>query len=215
MHKTQSIPEEIVTLSLGFTLALFVWTASGTPVVAAECDAASADETKVEGQETASDSSSHCESVKKANYKKVACLHPHAACPESEQVIETLKTISHLYSEGNFDELSNFVDDGITTFDEKSNKLIVGKQAVMEDIKKRWSSAHDSGNPILSFTINHPYAKVTGDHAVVTFEGVKTIGGKNPETLVSRCTDMFVKKDGTWKKLYYRSSWKKGKPTGT
>ncbi len=215
MNKTQSILEEIVTLSIGFTLALFVWTASPLPVVAADCDSASAEQAKCDDKDKASDSGSQCESAKKTHFKKVACLHPHAACPESEQVIETLKTISHLYSEGNFNELSNFIDDGITTFDEKNNKLIVGKDAVMDDIKKRWNSAHDQGSPILSYTINHPYAKVTGDHAVVTFEGVKTIGGKNPETLVSRCTDMFVKKEGTWKKLHYRSCWKKGKPTGT
>lgn len=146
-----------------------------------------------------------------AHYKKVVCSNPHAACEESEKVIETLKLLSHLYSEGKFDEMSNYIDDGITTFDEKKNKLIVGKEAVVSEIKTRWNAAHSSGSPIVNYTINHPYAKVTGDQAVVTFEAVKTIGGKNPETMVSRCTDIFVKKDGTWKKLHYRSCWKKGK----
>lgn len=144
---------------------------------------------------------------------KVACMDPHARCPESEKVIETLKRMSHLYSEGNFEELSKYMDDSCTTFDEKKNKLIVGKEAVVEDIKCRWTAAHSSSSPIVSYTINHPYAQVTGDQAVVTFEAVKTIGGKNPETRVSRCTDIFVKKDGVWKKSHFRSCWKKGKPS--
>jgi len=158
------------------------------------------------------DSAVHDEhAAKSSKVGKVACMNAHAACAESEKVIETLKHMSHLYSEGKFDEFSQYIDDGITTFDERNNKLIVGKQAVVDDIKSRWSAAHSAGSPIVTYTINRPYAQVQGDQAVVTFEAVKTVGGKNPETMVSRCTDIFVKRDGTWKKMHYRSCWKKGK----
>ncbi len=142
---------------------------------------------------------------------KVSCVGAHAACPESEKVIETLKQLASAYTEGNFVELAKFMDDGVTTFDEGTHRLIVGKQAVVDDIKKRWEAAHAANAPVLSYTINNPYAQVTGDRAVVTFEAIKTVGGKHPETLVSRCTDIFVKRDDGWKKLHYRLCWKKSK----
>lgn len=157
-----------------------------------------------------SEEGAHCH-IKQVHYKKISCDHPHAACVESERVIETLKLMAHLYSEGNFDEYSKYIDENATTFDEKKNKLIVGKAAVVEDMKARWSAAHANGTPIVNLSINHPYAQVTGDQAVVTFEAVKTMGGKDSETMSSRCTDIFVKKDGIWKKLHYRSNWKKCK----
>lgn len=144
-------------------------------------------------------------------HHKVTCVGPHAACPESEKVIETLKQLASAYTEGNFTELSKYMDIGVTTFDEGSHRLIVGKDAVIDDIKKRWEAAHAENAPVLSYTINNPYAQVTGDRAVVTFEAIKTVGGKHPETLVSRCTDIFVKRDDGWKKLHYRACWKKAK----
>lgn len=156
----------------------------------------------------------HCH-IKQATYKNISCDHPHAACAESERVIETLKLMAHLYSEGKFEEYSKYIDDNATTFDEKRNKLIVGKTAVVEDMKSRWTAAHAGGTPILNLSINHPYAQVTGDQAVVTFEAVKTMGGKTTETMSSRCTDIFVKKDGMWKKSHYRSNWKKCKASAS
>lgn len=159
------------------------------------------------------DETIHEHHVASSKVGKVACMNPHASCEESEKVIETLKHMSHLYSEGKFDELSNYMDDSCTTFDEKNNKLIVGKDAIINDIKTRWTATHTASSPIVSYTINHPYAQVTGDQAVVTFEAVKTVGGAHPETHVARCTDIFVKKDGVWKKSHYRNCFKKGKPS--
>lgn len=159
------------------------------------------------------DDAIHEHHVASSKVGKVACVSPHASCAESEKVIETLKHMSHLYSEGKFDELSKYMDEGCTTFDEKKNELIVGREAIMNHIKTRWNAAHSSSSPIVSYTISHPYAQVTGDQAVVTFEAVKTVGGSHPETHVARCTDIFVKKDGVWKKSHYRNCFKKGKPS--
>ena len=60
----------------------------------------------------------HCH-IKQETYKKVSCDNPHAACAESERVIETLKLMSHLYTEGKFEEYSKYIDTDATTFDEK------------------------------------------------------------------------------------------------
>lgn len=144
--------------------------------------------------------------------KKINCVGAHAACKESEHVIAILKKIAHYYTEGNFEEISKYLSKDVTTFDEGRHKLIIGRQAVIDDIKQRWEDAHANGSPVVSFTIYHPYAKVTGDQAVVTFKAVKTVGGKEPQTFSSRSTDVFIKEDGTWKKLHYISNWKKDKP---
>ena len=141
--------------------------------------------------------------------KKVACVNPHAACSESEKVIDTLKKIVYAYTEGNFDEFSKYLSDEVTTIDAKSGKVIAGKKAVVADVKARWEVAHGSDKPVLSYTIYHPYAKVTGNTAVVTFRAIKEVGGKKPVKLVSCCTDIFKKEDGIWKKTHYRSDWKK------
>lgn len=165
-------------------------------------------EAAAEHKETAKDSAAPPSEVS----KKINCVGGHAACKESERVIAILKKIASYYSEGNFDEISKYLSKDVTTFDEGSHKLIIGRQAVLDDIKTRWEDAHAKGSSVVSYTIYHPYAKVTGDEAVVTFKAVKTVGGKEPQTLSSRCTDVFIKEDGTWKKLHYISSWKKDKP---
>jgi|AGTN01.2.fsa_nt_gi hypothetical protein len=164
-------------------------------------------EAAAEQKETTKDSADASEVSKKIN-----CVGGHAACKESERVISILKKIAHYYTEGNFDEISKYLSKDVTTFDEGRHKLIIGRQAVLEDIKTRWEDAHSKGSPVVSYTIYHPYAKVTGDEAVVTFKAVKTVGGKEPQTLSSRCTDVFIQEDGTWKKLHYISNWKKDKP---
>ncbi len=141
--------------------------------------------------------------------KKIDCINPNAACAESEKVIETLKRIVHAYTEGNFDEFGKYMTEGVTTIDSGTRKLIIGKENVVADVKKRWTEAHGGDSPVVSYTIYHPYAKVTGNQAVVTFKAIKEVGGKKPEKLVSKCTDIFVKEDGVWKKLHYRSDWEK------
>lgn len=204
------------TAALALTFGLFncqiaaADSSEATKQISTEAPNQTPESTKTKASSKDSADGAHCH-IKQATYKKVSCDNPHAACAESEKVIETLKLMSHLYSEGNFDEYSKYIDNDVTTFDEKNKKYIMGKAAVVEDMKTRWNAAHSGGTPIINLSINHPYAQVTGDQAVVTFEAVKTIGGKAPETMSSRCTDIFVKKDGTWKKLHYRSNWKKCK----
>lgn len=140
----------------------------------------------------------------------VSCINPHLACPEAGEVIDTLKQIAKVYSAGDFSKLSDYLDNDITTFDDKKKKLIVGKKAVMEWVREQWDKSKSEGNPVESYTIDHPFAQVRGDTAIVTFRAVKRFGGKKPKAFASQCTDIFVKhtpQDG-WKKLHYRTHWK-------
>ncbi|HEY9784306.1 MAG TPA: nuclear transport factor 2 family protein [Candidatus Obscuribacterales bacterium] len=143
---------------------------------------------------------------------QISCIEPHAACTESEKVIETLKEITAALNDGDLETVSSYLDDGCTTFDKGTKKLIVGKQAVLDDLKRR-IAAHNatSQEPLKAYTIDHPYAKVNGDVCVVTFVAHKEYGGKHPMKMESRCTDIFVRRGEKWKKLHYRSDWKRAK----
>jgi len=136
------------------------------------------------------------------------CIDPHAACSESEQVLETLKAYVQAASRSDFVTCAKYMDDGCTTFDDTTKELIVGKQAVLDDLKKRLIRYSSKDDPLILYTIEHPYAKVTGDLAVVTFCSTKKFGGIKPKVFQSRCTDIFQKEDGIWKKVHYRSAWK-------
>jgi len=140
------------------------------------------------------------------------CIDPHAACSESEQVLETLKAYIKAASRADFVTCAKYLDDGCTTFDSATKELIVGKQAVLDELKKRLILYSSKDDPLVLYTIEHPYAKVThsptGDMAVVTFCATKKFGGKEPKAFQSRCTDIWVKADGMWKKVHFRSDWK-------
>jgi len=141
---------------------------------------------------------------------KVECSEPFGSCSESEKVIETLKLLAAAYARGDLITYEAYLDDGCTTFDEGTKKLIVGKQAVLEHLKRRFQEfAPDGKKPLLSYTIDHPYAHVTGDTAVVTFVAGVQVGGRNPYKAENHVTDIFVKHGDTWKKLHYRGRWRK------
>lgn len=140
----------------------------------------------------------------------ISCINPHLVCPEAGEVIDTLKQIAKVYSAGDFNKLAEYLDNDITTFDDKKKKLIVGKPAVMEWVREQWDKSKSEGNPVESYTIDHPFAQVRGDTAIVTFRAVKRFGGKRPKAFASQCTDIFVKHSPNegWKKLHYRTHWK-------
>lgn len=138
---------------------------------------------------------------------RVSCVNPHAACTESEKVIETLRMLFDAVHKGDFDTLSSHMDDGVTTFDEGTKKLIQGKEAVLADLKRKFETNKAMG--LESLTIDNPYAKVTGNVAVVTFVAKKVYGGKKPAKMESHSTEIFVNEGGKWKKMHYRSNWKK------
>ncbi len=141
---------------------------------------------------------------------EVSIVNPHAACIESEKVIDTLKHMAALLAKGDIEAYSEYLADGCTTFDEETHKLIAGKEAVIADLKKRlYTAAPDGKEPVLTLTIEEPYAKVNGDVAVVTFKAIKELGGSHPDKEEVHATDVFVKHGEKWQKLHFRGKWKK------
>lgn len=141
---------------------------------------------------------------------KMSCIDPHTDCAESQKLIDTMRIIYTAYAKADFKTAGDYLAENCTTFDGGSRRLISGKEAVMEDLKKKvmlYRDSHDA--PLVSYTIDHPYAKVSGDLGIVTFVAYKQFGGNHPQRFESHCTDIFVKEDGKWKKMHYRSNWKK------
>lgn len=139
---------------------------------------------------------------------KVTCVEPHANCDESKKVIETLQAMAHALNKGDIATYESYLDDGCTTFDEGSKKLLVGKKAVMENMTVRDGKGADS-QLLNSITIDQPYCQVSGNTAVVTFKAIRELGGEHPHTEVCHATDVFVKVGDGWKRLHFRGHWKK------
>lgn len=138
------------------------------------------------------------------------CIEPHAACAESTKVIDTLQELANAVNKHDLTAIAEYLDESVTTFDEGTKKLVVGKEAVMADLKTKLERFALTGeNPLLSYTIVHPYAQVNGNTAVVTFTAMREFGGTNPRKEKCNATDVFVKVNDKWKKLHYRGRWKR------
>ena len=144
--------------------------------------------------------------VSKSNCQ-IKCIAPHAESEESAKVIKTVIDMYKAYSEQDLQSLSQYLDKDCTTFDEGTKKLIIGREAVLNEIKD-WlkSNAADPKNILLSYTIERPYCQVSDDTAVVTFTAIKQLGGL-PRRFESRCTDIFRKDGDKWIRTHYRSHW--------
>lgn len=138
----------------------------------------------------------------------VQCVDPHSSCPESEKVIETLENYYKALSKGDYATVAEYMDEGCTTIDEGKHKVVSGRENVIADIKQRLERYKNSDSPLISYTIERPYAHVTGDTAIVTFRAIKEFGGKHPSKFESRCTDIFAKRGDKWIKMHYRCKWK-------
>jgi len=141
---------------------------------------------------------------------KFSCTNTHPNCSESEKVIETLSLYAKAYVHQDYKTCAEYMTNDITTFDLRSHKLIVGKEAVLADMKARLDkSAPGTDSPLLSYTIDHPLAQVKGNKACVNCIGIKVYGGKHPRTVESHSNYVFLKEDGKWKKSHFTTDWKK------
>jgi hypothetical protein len=168
---------------------------------AAGSDETAASPEKVSGKAPAS-SQSHQEC-------KVTCVNPHAACKESEKVLEVLQTLVKALNNADWKTYGENLDDHCFTFDEGSHKMISGRENVVKAMQSMAAKYTEEGAPFQSVTIDQPYAKVFGDTAVVTFVAIRQFGGKHPYKEEAQATDVFVKKDGSWKKCHFRGVWKR------
>lgn len=139
---------------------------------------------------------------------KFECTDSHPDSAESAQVIDTLQTLTKAYLKCDLNTCADYTDEGCTTFEEVTNKIIVGKQAVLDDLARSMEQNRQAGSPLVSYTIKEPYAKVTGNTAVVTFIAVKVFGGKDLRKYESHSSEIFMKQGVTWKRMHYWSNWK-------
>lgn len=159
---------------------------------------------EVGGPKTTPQQSKTCEQM------QISCVDPHACCPESKKVIDTLNLLVKAYSSGDLKTYEEYLDDNCTTFDESTHRLVSGKQHVLNELKEKFAKHGPQGEqPLKSFTIDQPFAKVEGDTCVVSFFAYRELGGAHPVKQKSFITDVFVKHGDKWKKLHYRGSWKK------
>jgi hypothetical protein len=151
----------------------------------------------------------HGSTMLSSSQVKIHCTAPHAACSESADVLDIVKNYYKSLSEHDYTAIGKHIDEHCTKFDQTTGKLIVGREAILADIKEQLEkSAPGSKRPLVSFTIDHPYAHVAGDNAVVTFTAFKEFGGDHPQKYESRCTDIFKREGSSWMKISYRSNWK-------
>lgn len=136
------------------------------------------------------------------------CVDPTACCEESKKVIGLLGKLVSAYANGDISTYERYLDDKCTLFEENTNKMTVGKVAVLEHLRGSFAEHAPGGpKPLVSLTIDQPYAKVHGDLCVVTFVATLKTGGAHPMTEQAHVTDVFVKRNGEWKKHYWRGKW--------
>lgn len=132
----------------------------------------------------------------------VTCSEPmESTC---ETIINTLKNAYKAIGNKDYNELEKYLDENCTTYDATTKKTVVGRKAIIESVKAKMEAEEKRlKTPAISFHIDHPFAKITGDKAVVTFVLKKEVGGANPATFENHVTDVFVRREGQWKKLHY------------
>jgi ketosteroid isomerase-like protein len=122
------------------------------------------------------------------------------AVAEAPQVEAILQSMIKAYGEGDLTAYAKFLDEKCSRLDERSKKMIEGKSAIVANLKELFASHAKGGSePLVSFTVDQPYIKVTGDMAVATFWGVQETGGSTPSKAQGLVTYVFAKLDGVWK----------------
>jgi hypothetical protein len=147
------------------------------------------------------------EETDKKNDKKavcsVSCVNPDA-CADSQSVIDVIKAITKALADKDYAKMTTYMDPNCTTYDSNLHKLVVGRDNIISDVKAKIAADEAKLKvPTVGFTIDHPYAIVTGNQAVVTFVLIKQIGGEHPIKFEEHCSDVFIKRDGDWKKLHF------------
>lgn len=128
-----------------------------------------------------------------------------------QTIIAVLKATTKAVADKDYVELAKYLDENCTTYDVCTKKTVVGRENIIANVKAKIAAEEKRLKvPAISFTIDQPFAKINGDKAVVTFVLKKEVGGANPALFESHVTDVFVKRDGEWKKLHYcGGDWKK------
>ena len=130
---------------------------------------------------------------------------------EAEKVIDVLKAITKTLADHDFKKMAGYMDANCSTYDESTHKLVVGSDAIVKDVEKNVKAEElRLKTPPINFTVDRPFVAVNGDRAVVSFVLIKEVAGPQPAKYESHCSDVFVKRQGEWKKLHFcGDAWKK------
>jgi hypothetical protein len=139
---------------------------------------------------------------------EVTFVEPDTVSEEEGKVLQSLKAIYEAYLRGDWATFEKHLDPSCTKYDGDTKLRFTGSKAIIERMQLEMANYLKSDSPLVSYTIDHPYARINGDMATVTFVAIRVFGGKHPATYESHCSDIFLKEDGMWKKVYYRSNWK-------
>jgi limonene-1,2-epoxide hydrolase len=152
------------------------------------------------------------EKTDKTTVCAVSCVESEVS-PDQQGVIDVIKAITKALADKDYVALASYLDPHCTTYNDETKKLVVGRDNIISDVREKVAGEEARLKvPTIAFTIDHPYAIVTGNQAVVTFVLIKEIGGAHPAKFESHCSDVFIKRDGDWKKLHFcGETWKEVK----
>jgi hypothetical protein len=137
---------------------------------------------------------------------------PHSPRTEGQDVIDVLQVMGKAYASGDIAEYIKHLDNNCSVYDEEKNRMVQGKEAVIAALTLKFAQNSKSGSDrIVSYTIDQPYVKVTGQMAVVTYSVIEKVVGRHPRTLEGSMSDVFQKEDGQWMKVHQRADWKRVK----
>jgi ketosteroid isomerase-like protein len=144
--------------------------------------------------------------------KPIASGDAASSQKEEQEVINVLQTMGKAYARGDIAGYIEHLDDNCSVYDEHKNKMVEGKQAVITALKQIFAKRSEPGaDHIVSYTIDQPYVKVTGDTAVVSYRALEVIGGAHARKMQGAMSDVFKKEDGHWMKVHQRAVWKRMK----
>jgi hypothetical protein len=142
--------------------------------------------------------------------KPIASTDAESSQNEAQELINVLQTMGKAYARGDIAGYIEHLDNNCSVYDEHKNKMVEGKEAVIAALKQIFAKRSQPGaDRILSYTIDQPYVKVTGDTAVVSYRAIEVIGGAHPRKMQGAMSDVFKKENGHWMKVHQRAVWKR------
>lgn len=130
---------------------------------------------------------------------------------ENEQVLIAFKKLMQGLGQRDLGTIGECLSPDVILF--FNHDLVYGKQAVLDHISKRVLGKEPTGT-VNSITVHHPFIKVKGETAMVSFRAVKELAGTKPTKLESWCWEVFERKDNQWKVLQFHSNWTPLKDSG-
>jgi len=197
--------------------------------LSANAESASAEPTTTETSKSAKSESTRAESARNKSTKTepgkadlaesepvIKVVKPYAtqetesSKSEAQDVLDVLLIMGKAYASGDIAGYIKHLDDHCSVFDEHKNQMVNGKDAVIAALKEKFDKrSQKASEHIISYTIDQPYVKVTGNTAVVTYRAIEEVGGAHPRKLEGSMSDVFEKEDGHWMKVHQSAVWKR------